>query len=339
MKRIVCEEPYRFNITEIKKPEPKPGEALVNIKRIGVCGTDFHAYCGKQPFFSYPRVLGHELAGEIAEIRDSRGLLKPGDPVTVIPYLECGNCAACRSGRPNCCMNLNVLGVHIDGGMQEYLAVPADHLLKTENLTHSEAAVVECLSIGAHAAERADIRKGETVLVIGAGPIGLGVMKFSKLKGANVIAMDLREDRLAFSRMWAGADETVVAGENAAAEIKRLTAGDFPQAVFDATGHAASMNEAYKYAAYGGRLVYVGLVNDRLSIPDPEFHKRELAILSSRNALRSDFAAVIRAIENGAVDTGRFITGHLPFSEVAGGFESAFAPEENPVKVIINLAD
>ncbi|WPP38120.1 zinc-binding alcohol dehydrogenase family protein [Bacillus sonorensis] len=338
MKQIVCEKPYHFSMIEVKEPEPTDGEALVKIKRIGICGTDFHAYCGRQPYFSYPRVLGHELAGEIADIHGSKNL-KPGDPVTVIPYLECGSCAACRSGRPNCCMNLKVLGVHIDGGMQEYVKIPADCLIKTENLTYSEAAVVECLSIGAHAVRRADVKKGETVLVIGAGPIGLSVMKFSKLKGAKVIAMDIRQERLAFSRMWAEADEAVIAGDRAWAEIKRITGGDFPQAVFDATGHSASMNEAYKYTAHGGRLVFAGLVKDHLSFPDPEFHKRELTILSSRNALRSDFEMVIQTIADGLADAERFITGYLPFSRVASGFESALAREGNPVKVVIGLSE
>ncbi|MED1739084.1 zinc-binding alcohol dehydrogenase family protein [Bacillus swezeyi] len=337
MKQIVCEKPYRFKMTEVEAPEPKRGEALLKVKRIGICGTDFHAYCGRQPFFSYPRVLGHELAGEIVSIDDPRELLKTGDPAAVIPYLECGECAACRIGRPNCCVNLKVLGVHTDGGMQEYITIPADHLIKTEDLTYSEAAVVECLSIGAHAVSRADIKKGEPVLVIGAGPIGLSVMKFAKLKGAKVIAMDVREERLAFSRMWAAVDETVIAGEKAADEIKQITEGDFPGAVFDATGHSASMNQAYRYTAHGGRIIYVGLVKDRLTLPDPECHKRELAILFSRNALKSDFETVMEAIKEGDADAKQLITEHIPFSAVVDGFESALDSEEKPLKVLIGL--
>ncbi|MCY9276299.1 zinc-binding alcohol dehydrogenase family protein [Bacillus haynesii] len=337
MKQIVCEKPYHFKMTDVKMPELKDGEALVRIKRIGICGTDFHAYCGRQPFFSYPRVLGHELSGEIVSIDDTGGTLKPGDQVSIIPYLECGTCIACRNSRPNCCVNLNVLGVHTDGGMREYINIPADHLIKTEGLTLSEAAVVECLSIGAHAAERAKIKKGETVLVVGAGPIGLSVMKFAKLKGAKIIAMDVRKERLTFSREWAEADEVVLAGEHAADEIKRLTNGDFPTAVFDATGHLASMNSAYQYAAHGGRLIYVGLINDHLAMPDPEIHKRELTILSSRNALKSDFETVMKAIRDGGADANRFITGQIAFRDVVDRFQSALAPETNPVKVLIHL--
>ncbi|MFN2745852.1 MULTISPECIES: zinc-binding alcohol dehydrogenase family protein [Bacillus] len=337
MKQIVCEKPYRLKMAEAKAPEPEKGEALLKIKRIGICGTDFHAYCGRQPFFSYPRVLGHELSGEIVSVDDPCGVLQPGDRAAVIPYLECGACAACRMGRPNCCVNLKVLGVHTDGGMQEYMKIPADHLMKTEDLTYSEAAVIECLSIGAHAVARADVQNGESVLVIGAGPIGLSVMKFAKLKGAKVIAMDVRKERLAFSKMWADADETVLAGESAADAIKRMTEGDFPSAVFDATGHSVSMNQAYQYAAHGGRIIYVGLVNDHLSLFDPECHKRELDVLFSRNALKSDFESVIEAIGKGVVDAKRFVTGYLPFSGVVDGFEEALAPEKNPVKVLIRL--
>src|SRR3954465_2870486 len=191
MKSIVCEQPNQFKMVEVEQPELKTGEALVRIRRIGICGTDYHAYRGNQPFFSYPRTLGHELSGEIESIGENPADLKPGDQVSVIPYMNCGECIACRNGKTNCCTDMKVLGVHIEGGMSEWITVPYNHLVTTEGLTLDQSAMIEPLSIGAHAIRRSELKQGEFVLVIGAGPIGLGVMAFAKHEGAKVIAMDV----------------------------------------------------------------------------------------------------------------------------------------------------
>jgi len=337
MKSIMCEQPNRFIMNDVEEPTLKEGEALIRIRRIGICGTDFHAFKGRQPFFSYPRILGHELAGEIVNIQAEKSNFAINDQVAIIPYLECGTCIACRNGKTNCCTELKVLGVHTDGGMQEYITVPVTHLMKTNDITLDQAATVECFSIGAHAVRRAEISKEEFALVIGAGPIGLGVMKFAKLAGAKVIALDMNEKRLEFCKKWADADFIVNASDNPVEEIKQITGGQFPTVVFDVTGSANSMNNAYKYVAHSGRLVYVGLVQADVSFPDPEFHKREMTLLSSRNATREDFEYVSQMIQAGHIDTDAYITSRTPFEEIIEKFETFMSPESNTIKAMITL--
>ncbi|PZE21344.1 zinc-binding alcohol dehydrogenase family protein [Paenibacillus xerothermodurans] len=337
MKAITCQRPHHFAMTDMPMPDRAEGAALVRIRRIGICGTDLHAYRGNQPFFSYPRILGHELAGEIVEIGDNDSELRQGQPVTIIPYLECGECIACRSGKTNCCAKLSVLGVHEDGGMREFLAVPADHLLNADGLTLDQAAVVECFGIGAHAVQRACIARGEFVLVIGAGPIGLGVMKFAKLAGAKVIALDINAERLRFCESWVPADFTVNANDDALRNVQNITGGDFPTVVFDATGNVKSMEQAVRYTAYGGRLVYVGLVKADITFNDTELHKRELSIIRSRNATRRDLEHVIDTMRDGRIDTGGFITHRVQFDQMIDAYDGWLRPDSGVIKAMVEL--
>ena len=198
MKTLVCTTPGHFEYAERHKPLAKKGNTILHIHRIGICGTDLHAFEGTQPYFLYPRVLGHELAATIEET-DTEGF-KKGDAVTVIPYFYCGECIACRNGKTNCCVSVQVCGVHIDGAMTEYFSVPSYSLLHGEGLSFDELSLVEPLAIGAHAVRRAAVSANEFVLVIGAGPIGLGTMEFCRIAGAKVIAMDINEDRLNFCK-------------------------------------------------------------------------------------------------------------------------------------------
>lgn len=337
MRAIVCEEIDQLRLVEQETPALQPGTALVRIRRIGICGTDLHAYKGNQPFFSYPRVLGHELAGIVEQIDDPQGRVKTGDQVSIIPYMHCGVCIACRNGKTNCCTDMKVLGVHIDGGMREQMVVPITHLLVTNELTLDQAAVLEPLSIGAHAVRRSGLEAGETALVIGSGPIGLGVMAFAKHRGARVIAMDIQEERLAFCRQWAKVDETVNALQGAKERLAELTGGEYPTVVFDATGNARSMTDAFGLVAHGGKLVYVGLVKAELSFNDPEFHKREMTLMGSRNATLEDFAAVQEAVQSGGIDVDSFITHRVPFAEMIGHFDSWLKPESKVIKAMVEL--
>jgi 2-desacetyl-2-hydroxyethyl bacteriochlorophyllide A dehydrogenase len=337
MRQIVCEQPNQLVYKETDAPVAQSGEALVRIRRIGICGTDMHAYKGNQPFFSYPRVLGHELSGEIVGLGDDAAPFHIGDIVSVIPYMECGVCIACRNGKTNCCTDMLVLGVHKDGGMADYIAVPYGHLIRIEGLSLDHAALIEPLSIGAHAIRRADIQHGEYVLVIGAGPIGLGVMTLAKQKGAKVIAMDVNSERLAFCREWALVDYTVQAQENPLDQIKDITNGEFPTTVFDATGNARSMAEAFKYPAHGGKLVYVGLVKADIAFHDPDFHKRELTLMGSRNATREDFESVIRSIKEGNIPLNAYITHRSDFSTMIDHFESWLDPGSKVIKAMVEL--
>ncbi|BFT69651.1 zinc-binding alcohol dehydrogenase family protein [Paenibacillus sp. P36] len=337
MKAIVCEQVEQFNFVEMQEPEVRAGEAIVRIKRIGICGTDLHAYKGNQPFFSYPRVLGHELSGYVEEIGEGVTGLQAGDQVSIVPYLHCGTCIACRHGNTNCCTDMKVLGVHTDGGMRELISVPASHLIKTDGLTLDEAAMLEPLSIGAHAVRRSGLRAGETVLVIGAGPIGLGVMVLAKQFGAKVIAMDINDERLAFCRKWAGVDHTVNALQQPKEQLAELTNGDMPTIVFDATGNARSMTDAFGLVAHSGKLVYVGLVKADITFHDPEFHKRELTLMGSRNATMEDFDTVREAMRNGVIDIESYITHRADFEDMIGQFETWLKPESKVIKAIVCL--
>ena len=320
-------------------PVPAAGEALLRVRRIGVCGTDLHAYEGRQPFFTYPRVLGHEISAEVVELTGAADAdtLKPGDACVVSPYLWCGECVACRQGKTNCCTRLKVLGVHTDGAMQEYLVVPQRHLVKADGLSLEQMATVENQSIGAHAVRRAQLRAGETVLVIGAGPIGFGVTQFAKLSGARVIVADVSERRLDFVRQWLRPDQALNATTDLGAQLAELTSGDFPTAVFDCTGNPASMMKAFSFVAHGGRLILVSIVQADLTFHDPDFHRRELTLLSSRNATRDDFEWVIGAIAAGHVVTEPLTTQRVALDGVVAAFPAWLKPEAGVLKAMVEL--
>jgi 2-desacetyl-2-hydroxyethyl bacteriochlorophyllide A dehydrogenase len=321
MKQIVLECPGRFAARDIPDPVPAAGEALVRVNRIGVCGTDLHAFAGRQPFFEYPRVLGHELGVEIVEIGANEQGLSAGDRCAVEPYLNCGTCIACRCGKSNCCRQLRVLGVHVDGGMSPLITVPVEKLHRSNRLSLEQLALVETLGIGAHAVERAAPGKDETVLVIGAGPIGLGVMQFALAAGANVIAMDVSSERLVFCRQQLGVRHTVNPQQGDAAEqIRAINNGDLPTVVMDATGNVGSMQSTFELAEHGGRIVFVGLILGDVTFSDPNFHRRELTLLASRNATSDTFRHIIAAIEAGHIDTRPWITHRLSLDEVVTHF-------------------
>lgn len=336
MRTIILEEPGRFVLRET--PEPgriASGEARVRVRRVGICGTDLHAFRGRQPYFTYPRILGHELGVEVVEIGENSAGLKIGDRCAVEPYLNCGTCIACRRGRTNCCVHLQVLGVHTDGGMRAYINVPVNKLHRSEILTLEQLALVETLGIGAHAADRAQTQAGEFALVIGAGPIGLSVIQFAKAAGAAVIVMDISAARLEFSRRQMGADYTVDAGEGDPLEtVRQITGGDLPTLVFDATGSPASMQRAFDYVAHGGRLVFVGLAQADIPLHDPEFHRREITLLATRNSTAADFRRVIGLLESGAIDPTPWITHRADAAAMIAQFPAWLKPETGVIKAM-----
>lgn len=318
MKSIVLEEPGRLSLTDnTAPPEPKPGDALVRPRRVGICGTDFNAFTGKQPFFNYPRVLGHELGVEIVSVESNEWGLASGDFCAVEPYLNCGRCIACRRGRPNCCVELRVMGVHTDGGLSELIAVPVGKLHKSRTLSLDQLALVEPLSIGAHSISRAGVEPGEFALVIGAGPIGLAVAQFARLAGARVIVMDVNEARLDFCRRLIDVQVVIADPENVVTRLADITGGDLPPLVFDATGNKHSMTLAFNYVAHGGRLIFVGLFQGDVTFDDPNFHQRELTLMSSRNATAGDFKHVISLLESDGVNAASWISHRAAFADAA----------------------
>jgi 2-desacetyl-2-hydroxyethyl bacteriochlorophyllide A dehydrogenase len=336
MRAVLCANPRELQIIERPVPEPRTGEALIRIRRIGVCGTDMHIYQGNQPYFTYPRVMGHELAGEIAEPAKGSSF-KAGDRVYVVPYLHCGHCVACRVGRTNCCTTLKVLGVHIDGGMCEYLCVPETHLFKAEGISLDEAAMVEFLAIGAHAVARAKVKGGERALVVGAGPIGAGVALFAQMNGAEVTVIDGRDDRLAFAASVLKVPHAVRLGEGDAEQLDDLTRGEFFHHVFDCTGSPKAMERGFSFVAHGGTYVLVSIVQGTIGFSDPEFHKRETTLLSSRNATLSDFATVMTAMRAGHVPSKAIKTHSASLWDVAAKMPEWIRPETGTVKAVLEV--
>jgi threonine dehydrogenase-like Zn-dependent dehydrogenase len=340
MKTLILEQPHSFKLEDTPAPQtPGRDEALVRVRRVGVCGTDIHAFHGKQPFLSYPRILGHELGVEVAAIgeTDTPHNLKPGDICAVNPYMNCGQCISCRRGVINACVTLECLGVHCDGGMREYITLPIRKLHRADGLPVEHVALVEMLCIGAHAARRAQLQAGENALVIGAGPIGLATMLFARLMGANVIAMDINPARLAFCRDTLNIEHVIDARQNPLEEVRALLGGELPLVVFDATGSAASMMAAFQYVAHSGRLVYVGLVRDDITFSDPYLHSHELTILASRNATPADFEWVIGSLQTGAVSVERWITHQAAPEAVPGQFEMWTKPETGVIKAMVTF--
>ena len=260
MKTLILDKPQTLRFLDTESPVDVPaGHALVRVHRVGICGTDWHAYHGRQPFFSYPRILGHELGVEVLELNDPAAPLKPGDRCSVEPYLNCRTCIACRAGKGNCCVNLKVLGVHADGGMRELLVVPTRKLHASAKLSFDQLALVETLGIGCHAVARANVRPGEQVLVLGAGPIGLSVVPFVTAAGAVPIVADVSDSRLALCKKLMGVEATVDARGDLVQQLTEHLSGDLPTAVIDATGNPGSMGKCFDLVAHGGRIVFVGL--------------------------------------------------------------------------------
>jgi len=338
MKILQCTVPGQFDYENADRPELLPDTAIIKIRRIGICGTDLHAYQGTQPFFSYPRILGHELAADVVEY-DGDGDFKAGDSVTIIPYFYCGKCIACRNGKTNCCTNLKVSGVHIDGGMTEYLRVPSYSLVHSDGLSYDELALVEPLSIGAHGVGRAQVKAGEYVLVVGAGPIGLGCMEFARIQGGKVIAMDVNEQRLEFCKTNLEVNAVINARSTDVFEqLQEITDGDMPSVIIDATGNLGAINNAFRYLAHGGRYVLVGLQKGDISFSHPEFHKREATLMSSRNATRADFEYVMDCMRKGLIKPETYITHRTTFEQIKEQFESWLDPANATIKAMVEVA-
>jgi len=303
---LVCVKPGELRVEARPAPQCGVGEVLVRPLCVGICGTDYHIFEGKHPYLKYPRVMGHELAVEVVEVPGG-SRLRQGEIYVVNPYLSCGVCIACRSGKPNCCVSISVLGVHQDGGMTTLFSLPEQNLVRAEGLSADQCAAVEFLAIGAHSVRRAAVSKDERVLVVGAGPIGLGVALFAGLSGGRVTMMDLDAERLNVAHDTLGVDG-VVAGENSTAAIEEKTGGEGYGVVFDATGNVGSIEDGFDFVAPGGRYALVSVVKESITFRDPDFHRKEMSVLGCRNATLADFERVIDSIRNGRVPIDCLIT-------------------------------
>jgi 2-desacetyl-2-hydroxyethyl bacteriochlorophyllide A dehydrogenase len=334
MLTVICETPGTLRAEDRPLPTRGDDEVLLRVKRVGVCGTDLHIYTGTQPFLSYPRVMGHELSG-IVEQAPAGSRLAAGDTVYVMPYLSCGKCVACRQGRTNCCVSIQVLGVHRDGAFTEYLSIPQAFVHKAEGVSLDQAAMVEFLAIGAHAVRRGQVRAGQRVLVVGAGPIGMAAMIFAQLRGAQVTALDTRQDRLDFCAQHLATAATVSIADDDEQRLAALTGQEFFDVVFDATGNPKAMERGFKFVAHAGTYVLISVVGASITFSDPEFHKRETTLLGSRNATPEDFETVLEAMRAGKIPCAALNTHRLTLADVPTGFQSLLDPAQGVIKAIV----
>src|ERR1700728_1915300 len=324
MRKILLNAPGEFIEVKAPRPVPASGEALIRMDRVGVCGSDFHAMAGRHPVYTYPRVLGHELAGKIVEVpKNDRGLLA-GDRCAIEPYISCGQCRTCKVGRTNCCERLRLIGVHVDGGMQGFLAVPIELLHKSEKLSLDQLALVETLGIGAHAVRRSGLQAGEEALVVGAGPIGLAVTQFAAALGAKVTMIEINDWRREFVKKL-GIESLATPGDRVA------------DVVFDATGSAAVMGDSLNLVAPGGRLVFVGLTRDPVKIDDTLLHRREVTIYASRNSC-GQFPPIIQMLEEKKINTDPWITDRLSLDEVPLRFKD-LPTKSGLMKAVVEVKD
>ncbi len=343
MKAVILHKPTNFGLGEVAEPDkPVAGEALVRVHRVGICGTDYSGYLGKMPFYSYPRIPGHELGVEVLEVGDEVDNVSVGDFCSVEPYINNPDSYASRQGRPNCCDDLEVLGVHVDGGLRPRFIVPARKLHRSPNkLEPEKLALVETLAIGCHAVARGNPGPGDHVVTIGAGPIGLSVLEFVRLRGATSIVMDMNEQRLEFCRQKMGVDHTIhFRGDGSSLQrLAEITDGHLANVVIDATGNQQSMSHALNYVGFTGTLVFVGITTQEISFPHPLMHRREMSVLASRNALPEDFDKIIAHMEKGEIETSHWITHRTDMAGMVDEFPTYLKPETGVIKAVVRVDD
>lgn len=338
MKAIILHEPGRFEfITKEKPSDLETDEVLLKIKKVSICGTDLHAYNGEQPFFTYPRILGHEVSAEIVGLGSEVKGFKVGDTCTVEPYRNLIEDQAVRKGKTNCGSTLTVLGVHEDGAMQEYITYKAANVHLTDGLDDDQVSLVEPLAVAAHAVDRAQILHDDTVLVIGAGPIGLGVAAIARLSGVKVVVLDLMKSRLDFIRHKFPEIETLLLSDTIEMDIKNVFNDELPTLIFDATGNKGSMENSFNLVAQGGTIVFVGLFVGNVTFDDPNFHRKEITLKASRSARAQDFKKVIHLLQSGLINTDGYITHRIPFDHLIDNFDRLYRPDQNLIKAVIDF--
>lgn len=339
MKALQLESPKAWKRIDVPEAAPGPGDALVRVHQVGICGTDVGGYLGKMPFFSYPRIPGHELGVEVLAVADGVVNVVPGDRCAVEPYINCQKCHACLRGHTNCCLHHQTLGVHCDGGLRPRFVVPARKLHISRKLAFDQLALVETLAIGCHAVARSGLKGDESCLILGAGPIGLSALEFAKLTGARVIVADVNAGRLDFCRRVMGVEHTILVSDRLEEELRDLTDGHLPDVVIDATGSSASMSNAFGLIGHAGRLVFVGITTEPVTFKHPVFHRPEGTLLCSRNALSADFSRIIGLIEDGTLDTRPWITHRAAFDELIDVFDSFTRPETGVIKAVVSVGE
>lgn len=332
---MTCSRPGIMCYEKRPMPIPGAGEVLLRVKRVGICGTDLHAFAGRQPYFEYPRILGHEISAEIADPNGHS--FRAGELVTIMPYFYCGRCYSCRTGKTNCCSTLKVAGVHIDGAMQEYFTAPATSIISNTNLSEEELALLEPFAIGAHAIFRAGIKPGAQVLVLGAGPIGIGLALQAISKGVGAVLADIDEERLKLCEAVTGLQLVNSKKENLVDAIMNLTNGDGISTVFEATGNLAAIESCLPLISFGGQIILVGIQKEAFCFSHPDFHKKETTLMSSRNATGRDFNEAIDFFKTTGLGKFKYISGLISFKDAADWFMSPDISKNKIIKAMISF--
>ena len=337
MKAVWINEPYQIKVTEVKMPEVKKGEALLRIRYCGVCGADVASYTGNQPFTTYPRIPGHEFSAEIVEIGENNRGLKAGDVVTANPYFNCGSCYSCRRGFVNCCVDNQTMGVQRDGSFCEYVAMPIERIIPGRGLSAKELALVEPFTISYHALHRAEVKAGDTVLIVGAGPIGLFALLTAKSMGTKVYMADVLEGRLQLAKEL-GADGVIHSGkQNVQKETERLTNGNGFDVCVEACGLSETFLTCIDCAAFAGNIILIGNGKKETTFLHSVLLKKELNVFGSRNSYTSDFEHVIELIAGGEVDVMKLVSDVYPMKRADEAFKALANNKGDLAKVLIEM--
>jgi len=325
--------PEQLELRDVPDPEPKVDEAVVRVGAVGICGSDAEAFAGTHPLPNYPRLPGHEFAGEVVAVGAAWRGLAVGTRVAVDPALSCGQCYACRQGRHNCCAEVSIAGVHRPGAMAEYALCRAAQLVPLpETMSFETAAMVETLSIGAQATSRAQLAEGDKVVILGAGPIGLCCLMMAKLKGAEVLISEPIGGRRALAAEL-GADACVAPAALADA-VGAFTGGYGAHVVMDATGETEAAESAFSLVGSAGRVVILTLSAEPIKVRPWQLVRQELTVLGSR-LTRADFGELVALAASGKAPVGKLVTHRYPMAAVAQAYRDVGARAEGLVKAIV----
>ena len=337
MKAIQISEPSVMKVIDMAEPTMGDNEVLLKMRYVGFCGSDLNTFRGGNPMVKMPVVPGHEVGAEIVKVGSNvPDGLKPGMTVTVNPYTNCGKCASCRNGRVNACEHNETLGVQRWGAMCEYIALPWEKVIPATQLTSRTCALIEPMSVGFHAVNRAQVTDIDVVMVIGCGMVGMGAVVRSALRGATVIAADIDDEKLALAKEMGATYAINTKTEDVHARLQELTAGFGPDVVIEAVGSPMTYQMAVNEVAFTGRVVCIGYAKSEVSFQTKYFVQKELDIRGSRNAQPSDFRAVIHYLERGTCPVDRLISSEVKPEEALDAMQEWSA---NPGKVFRILVD
>ncbi len=338
MKAVFIENPGEAMIRDIPRPARKPGEALLKLLYGGICGSDLGSYRGTFAYFSYPRTPGHEFSAEIVEIDENGRGLKPGMVVVCNPYFNCGECYSCKHGLVNACMSNQTMGVQREGAFSEYITMPLERIYDGKGLEPMVLAIIEPLCISYHGVKRAGVKGGDKVLIVGAGTIGILAAVAAKQKGAEVYIADVSQVKLDYAREF-GVDGVVLADGPEAYEraVKEITGGNGFDVTIEAVGLPSTFQNCIDAAAFGGRMVLIGVGKENLDFNFTMIQKKELNVFGSRNALKPDFLELIDLVKEGKIPLKKIITDVYKFDQAPRAFQELNENAGRMLKVMIDF--